>query len=200
MDEVRAMAAAGESVGRAMGSGVRTVREGAQRAGRAGAQATIKAARQAARSTESQLADRGLTPHQLLELIENNAQDGKKAVEVNKRKLRKQQARTGRDLRKAGRSARRDLEKKIKSTRRRRRWPWVLGLIALGAAAVAATRRSDSTTVQAEDVFDSPDAMHGEGRHAGAGSDAEPSTNGSGTLHRGNGAARDLDRGADNRN
>ncbi|WP_157433909.1 hypothetical protein [Actinoalloteichus sp. GBA129-24] len=198
---MRAMAAAGESVGRAMGSGVKTVREGAQRAGKASAQATIKAARQAARSAESQLAERGLTPQQLLELIESNAQEGKKTVAVNKRKLRKQQARTGRDLRKAGRSARRELEKKFKSTHKRRRWPWVLGLIALGAVAVAATRRSDSSAVQAEDVFDSPDAMHGDGRDpTGTGSDGGPSTNGTGTLHRGNGAARDLDRGADNRN
>ncbi|AOS60865.1 hypothetical protein [Actinoalloteichus hymeniacidonis] len=180
MDEVRAMAAAGESVGRAMGSGVRTVREGAQRASKAGTEATVKAARKAARSAEAQLAERRLTPQQLAELIESKARQGKITVASNKKKLRKQQARTGRDLRKAGKSARRELEKQLAGARKRRRWPWVLGLIALGGAAYVLSKRPEVDTIAVDEAFDSNDAMHSSGRE----SNETVSRNGSSPSHR----------------
>ncbi|WP_051713222.1 hypothetical protein [Actinoalloteichus caeruleus] len=145
MDEVKAMATAGESMGRAVGTGIRTVREGAQRAGRSGA----RASRDAARRAEDGLARRGLAPGQLAELIDENAKNARKGLDRRKKKLVKQRAKAQKQLRKAAKEARAELAKQNRP--RRRRWPWVLAaLVAAGAAAVAASKRQEEELFLAE--------------------------------------------------
>jgi hypothetical protein len=65
MDDVKAMSQAGETVGKAVGSGWQAARRGAKRAGQAGAEATTRAALAADRK----LTERGVAPRQLAEAL-----------------------------------------------------------------------------------------------------------------------------------
>jgi len=164
MDEVEAMARTGENVGRAVGTGVRTAREGAVRAGKLGKAAS----RQAIARAEQELTERGLAPEHLPELL------AQKATGLSRDDL----AERGRKARKQWEKARKDWEKKTVKTRKRlaanteaarkelaaridpapqksrRKWPWVLLVLAAlaGAAVVALSRRPEELPVaDAED-------------------------------------------------
>jgi len=107
MDEVRAMSHAGETVGRAMGTGLRTVRRGAVGVSHAG----VEAAARAAVAAERKLAEAGQ-------------------------------------------------ELTVGTSPARRRWPWLVALLGIVAAAATATvlRGRSSSDPAPVDQSDDPDA------------------------------------------
>ncbi|HEX4725540.1 MAG TPA: hypothetical protein VH333_23715 [Pseudonocardiaceae bacterium] len=124
MDEVQAMTHAGETVGRAVGTGLRTIRRGAVQVGQAGAEAAAKAAVAA----EQKLAESG--------------QDAAKELVATTRRARRDVAKAGQQAgEKVSRRAARNLHNLADSlpgaTRKRRRWPWLLAIIAVAAAGSA---------------------------------------------------------------
>jgi type II secretory pathway pseudopilin PulG len=142
MDEVKAMTHAGETVGRAVGTGLRTLRRGAVQAGQAGAEA----AAQAAVAMEHKLADSG--------------QEAVKELVKTTRKARRQLARNaqrtakdaGKQARKGARKAGKNLQRTVgdlteRTQRRSRRWPWLLvgGVAAAGVVAVLRSRQDQPT-------------------------------------------------------
>jgi hypothetical protein len=120
MDEVKAMARAGETVGKAVGTGLLVVRRGAQRAGQAGAEATVRAAHVA----EQKLAERGVAPKQLTEALAEGAEVAREEVAKTTRRTRRKLARTAKSTRKelgkAAKQARKNTAKSkpVKSAKR----------------------------------------------------------------------------------
>jgi hypothetical protein len=110
MDEVKAMTHAGETVGRAMGTGLRTLRRGAVQAGHAGAEVAVKAATAA----EQKLAATG--------------------TEASRRAAMRMH----------------DLADSLPGApKSRRRWPWLIALLGvLAAAGTIAALRSRRTEPQ----------------------------------------------------
>jgi hypothetical protein len=111
MDDMKAMTRAGETVGKAVGSGWLAVRRGAKRAGQAGADATTKAAHAADRK----LTERGFAPEQLAVALAEGAEVARQEVVKTTRRARKKLARTAKhtrkELAKAAKQARKDARK-----------------------------------------------------------------------------------------
>jgi hypothetical protein len=111
MDEVKAMTRAGETVGKAVGSGWRSARHNAIRAGQAGAEATSRAALAADRK----LTERGVAPRQLAEALAEGAEVARQEVVKTTRRARRKLAKTAKhtrkDLAKAAKQARKDAVK-----------------------------------------------------------------------------------------
>lgn len=96
MDEVKAMARAGEAVGKAVGTGMHAVRLGAQRAGHAGAEMTVRAAHVA----EQKLAERGVAPRQLTDALVQGAEVAREEAAKTTRRTRRKLERTAKNTRK----------------------------------------------------------------------------------------------------
>ncbi|GAA2821784.1 hypothetical protein [Saccharopolyspora taberi] len=164
MDEVKAMTRAGESVGRAVGTGLRSARLGACRAGRAG----MEMSRQAAALAEHELTNRGIDPDELQERI------ARRTTGMSRKELRKRSRKARKQLAKNAETARRELAARIApEPKRRRRWPWVLLVLAgIAAAGVALSRRPEELPVAEAD--DQPPRetprssvpSQGDGRHS----------------------------------
>jgi hypothetical protein len=141
MDEVKTMAQAGEHVGRAVGTGIRTARQGAALAGKASAAAS----RQAATRAEHELAQRGISTDELQERL------AQRATGMSRRTLAKKRRKARKQLSRNTRAARKELAARIDPTIRkgRRKWPWFLFVLAgLGiAAAVVLSRRPEEMPV-----------------------------------------------------
>jgi hypothetical protein len=170
MDEVKAMARAGECVGKAVGTGMRTARHGATRAGHVGAAVS----RQAAARAEQELAHRGISTEELQELLAQKATGmSRKDLAKKGKKARKQwekkAAKSRKQLSKNTKAARRELAARIEPTSRRgrRKWPWVLLVLAgIGVAVAAALSRRPEEIPVAEAEHDPFLAQHGEQRSA----------------------------------
>jgi hypothetical protein len=158
MDEVKAMTQAGETVGRAVGTGLRTLRRGAVQVGQAGAEAAARAATAA----EQKLAEGADTVRGVAS--DAQADIAKKQVDIVKRsrRARKQLAKdalrakkqTGKDLARTAKRVRKHAGKAAsdakgaagdllataspKARTRGRRWPWLVGIGVVGIAAGAA--------------------------------------------------------------
>ncbi|MCI2422306.1 hypothetical protein MOQ72_33230 [Saccharopolyspora sp. K220] len=151
MDEVKAMARAGESVGRAVGTGFKSARHGAKRASEVG----MALSKHAAARAEQELANRGISTDELQERIAQRATGmSRKELAKRGRKARKQwekkTAQSRKQLAKNTIAARKELAARIEPGKpKRRKWPWVLlalaGLVA--AAAVAFSRRPEEMPV-----------------------------------------------------
>jgi hypothetical protein len=165
MDEVKAMTQAGETVGKAVGTGLRTLRLGAVQAGQAGAEAAARAAAVAEqRLTESAETVRDTAANTQTEFVKTTRRARKKLAKRAKAKSKELKS-TGKDLRKTakksaqqareqakgnaddlrGRAAKKaakarasagDLVAGGKQSRKGRRWPWVLGLGVAAAGTV----------------------------------------------------------------
>jgi hypothetical protein len=111
MDDVKAMTRAGETVGKAVGSGWLAVRRGAKRAGQASADATSKAAHAADRK----LTERGVAPQHLAVALAEGAEVARQEVVKTTRRARKKLARTAKhtrkELAKAAKHARKEAKK-----------------------------------------------------------------------------------------
>ncbi|MCT2586538.1 hypothetical protein [Actinophytocola gossypii] len=111
MDEVKAMSRAGETVGKAVGSGWLTVRRSARRAGQAGAEATVRAAK----STDRKLTERGVAPQHLTQALSEGAELARQEIGKTTRRTRKKLARTAKhtrkELAKAAKKANKDARK-----------------------------------------------------------------------------------------
>ncbi|GLZ32673.1 hypothetical protein Lesp02_48610 [Lentzea sp. NBRC 105346] len=173
MDEVDVMTRAGESVGKAVGTGLKAARQGVVRAGHA---------------AEHKLAERGVTTDQIRGVLVDKADllMGKaEEVEKQTRRARKRLAKKShkaraelmnradevrKEVRKAAKSARKDAKIRAKEIRKaasslsgetpkRRRWPWLLALlVAAGVAGyVALTRRPEEIHLVDETPADEPD-------------------------------------------
>ncbi|NYH80771.1 hypothetical protein FHR84_004139 [Actinopolyspora biskrensis] len=151
MDEVKAMSRAGENVGKAMGTGVRTARTGAAKASRVGSDVT----RQAVALAEQELAARGISTDDLQERIAQRA-TGMSRKELAKRgkKARKEwdkrTAKQRKQLAKGTKAARKELAGRIDPAKpKRRKWPWIVLLLAglAGAAAAALSRRPEELPI-----------------------------------------------------
>ncbi|MGP4018604.1 hypothetical protein [Saccharopolyspora sp. 5N708] len=155
MDEVKAMARAGESVGKAVGTGIKSARHGAKRASEIG----MALSKQAASRAEQELANRGISTDELQERIAQRATGmSRKELAKRGRKARKQwekkTARSRKQLAKNTVAARKELAARIEPTKpKRRKWPWVLlGLAGLAAAGLAAfSRRPEELPVASAD-------------------------------------------------
>lgn len=168
MDEVKAMARAGESVGKAVGTGIRSARHGATRAGHAGAELSKHAAARA----EQELASHGISADELQEQLALKATGMSRADLAKKgKKARKQwekkAAKSRKQLAKNTKSARRELASKIDPVpKKRRKWPWVLlVLVGLGVAAAAALSRRPEELPIADAEHDFP-THDNDGRHS----------------------------------
>lgn len=108
MDDVKAMNRAGDTVGKAVSSGLLAARRGAKRAGQAGADATSRAAHTADRK----LTERGVAPRQLAEALVEGAEVARQEVAKTTRRARRKLAKTAKhtrkDLAKAAKKARKD--------------------------------------------------------------------------------------------
>jgi hypothetical protein len=108
MDDVKAMNRAGETVGKAVSTGLLAARRGAKRAGQAGAEATSRAAHTADRK----LTERGVAPRQLAEAFVEGAEVARQEVAKTTRRARRKLAKTAKhtrkDLAKAAKQARKD--------------------------------------------------------------------------------------------
>ncbi|GAA4865129.1 hypothetical protein [Saccharopolyspora cebuensis] len=155
MDEVKAMSRAGESVGKAVGTGVQQARIGTKRAGEVG----VALSKQAAARAEQELAERGLSTDELQELLAQKTTGmSRKQLAKRARKARKQwdkkTAKSREQLARNTEAARRELAARIEpAPPKRRKWPWLLlALAALGAvAAVALSRRPEEFPVAEAD-------------------------------------------------
>ena len=111
MDDVKAMTRAGETVGKAVGSGWLAVRRSAKIAGQASAEATTKAAHAADRK----LTERGVAPQQLATALAEGAEVARQEVVKTTRRARKKLARTAKhtrkELAKAAKQARKEAKK-----------------------------------------------------------------------------------------
>lgn len=179
MDEVKAMSRAGESVGKAVGTGVRGARHGAKRASKVGAEVT----RQAAVLAEQELASRGISTDDLQERIAQRATGmSRKELAKRSKKARKEwdkrTAKSRKQLAKNTKAARKELAGRIDpgKPKGRRKWPWVLLVLAgmAAAAAFALSRRPEELPVaEAEHRFPAHDAdshgVNGSGAAAGDG-------------------------------
>ena len=173
MDEVDAMTRAGERAGESVGKAVRAVRVGAVRAGHAGA----GAAAQLAELAEGKLAERGVTRDYVRGVVVDRAGalvERAEEVEKSTRRSRKQLAKRAKvvrkDLAKATERARKEAKVRAKDVRKaaeqarkelaaakapkRRRWPWVLGVLAAAAVAgyLALTKRPEEVHLEEEAV------------------------------------------------
>ncbi|MDR7302003.1 hypothetical protein [Haloactinomyces albus] len=178
MDEVKAMSRAGENVGKAVGTGVRSARHSAARASKAG----MEISRQAALLAEQELASRGINTEDLQERLMQRATGmSRKELAAKSKKARKdwdkKTAKSRKQLAKNTKAARKELAGRIsppEPQKGRRKWPWVLlALVGLGTAAAAVLMRRPEELPIAE-------AEHGRfplhdhnGQHATNGS-AEP--------------------------
>ncbi len=166
MDEVKAMAQAGETVGKAVGTGLRTARHGVTHAGKVG----VEVSKQAASRAEQELASHGISTDDLQEQLAQKATGmSRRQLAKKGRKARKQwEKRTGesrRQLAKNTRAARKELAAKIAPppARGRRKWPWVLLALAgiAVAAAVLLSRRPEEfpiASADSQDTFPPPEA------------------------------------------
>jgi len=167
MDEVDVMTRAGENVGKAVGTGLKAARQGVVRAGHV---------------AEVKLAERGITTDQVrgvlvdrADQLMGKAEDWEKQTRKSRKRLAKKSAQTRAELmgkaeevrkevRKAAKHARKDAKARAKEIRKaaanlgadapkRRRWPWVLGLLVAAAVAgyVAMTRRPEEVHLQEEE-------------------------------------------------
>lgn len=120
MDDVKAMTRAGETVGKAVGSGWRSARHNAKRAGLASAEATSRAAQAADRK----LTERGFAPRQVAEAIVEGAEVARQEVAKTTRRARRKLAKTAKhtrkDLAKAAKQARKDAAKSKTAKRARK--------------------------------------------------------------------------------
>jgi hypothetical protein len=145
MDEVEVLAHAGETAGEAMGKGLRAVRVGATKAGHAGAEVSSRLARLA----EHPLAEgalRGVAAQEQL----TKRRGGKR---VSAKKTRKAMRRKRKELAKTAHRLGDTLAEQI-APRRRRRWPWLLALLIVGAAAASvifARRPAEVSLTTAQD-------------------------------------------------
>lgn len=151
MDEVKTMAHAGETVGRAVGTGLRTLRRGAE---------------QVAAAAEQKLSD-GLDAANEARTM---AADARTEVVGTSRKARKQLAReaklTAKELTRSAQQVRKTARTALAvpgdlvsaatpKQRRRRKWPWLLGLgiaVAGAGAAYVLKSRQEPPTQPAEPV------------------------------------------------
>lgn len=117
MDDVKAMTRAGETVGKAVGSGWLAVRRSAKIAGQASAEATTKAAHAADRK----LTERGVAPQQLAVAFAEGAEVARQEVVKTTRRARKKLARTAKHTRKELAKAAKQARKEAKKSKPARR-------------------------------------------------------------------------------
>ncbi|WP_089948287.1 hypothetical protein [Lentzea xinjiangensis] len=166
MDEVDVMTRAGESVGKAVGTGLKAARQGVVRAGHV---------------AEVKLAERGITADQVrgtlverADTLMGKAEDWEKQTRRSRKRLAKKSAKTRAELvsraeevrkevRKAAKQARKDAKSRAKDLRKAaanlgadapkaRKWPWVVGLLVAAAVAgyVALTRKPEEVHLHEE--------------------------------------------------
>ncbi|GAA2334493.1 hypothetical protein GCM10009854_07650 [Saccharopolyspora halophila] len=160
MDEVKAMTKAGESMGKTVGTGVRSARHGAARAGEACGTVT----KQAAALAERELANRGVDTDELQERLAQRAtgmsrKQLAKRTKKARKKWDKRTAKSRKQWAENAAAARKELAARIDpEPKKRRKWPWaLLVLAALGAAAavaVALTRRPEEIPIADADDRD----------------------------------------------
>lgn len=135
MNEVEAMTKAGETVGK----GLRAARLSALRAGQAGA---VKTAELAALA-EEKLSEHGVAPEQLQHVFAETKADLVQrdlvgASRRTRKRLAKQTKRARKDLGRQAKQVSSELRSALDQTpKRRRRWPWIVGLLVAGAGTAA---------------------------------------------------------------
>lgn len=136
VNEVQAMAKAGQAVGIILGTLILTARRASVGFSRASAQASRRASRRTARRVRHELAQHGLTPDQVQELVAMQARHARRALAHNADHTR--QVLAGNVVK-----VRRELAARIDpAPRRRRRWPWLIVLVgAVGSATAYALSR-----------------------------------------------------------
>ncbi|WP_019856118.1 hypothetical protein [Actinopolyspora mortivallis] len=143
MDEVETLSRAGENVGKAVGTGVRSARHGARRARHAGSEVT----RQAVALAEQELAARGISTDDLQERIAQRAtgMSRKELAKRSEKARRKWEKRAAKQRKQLAEGAREFAERIEPAKPRRRKWPWLLLILAglAGAAAAALSRRPE---------------------------------------------------------
>jgi hypothetical protein len=146
MDDVKAMTRAGETVGKAVGSGWLAVRRGAKRAGQAGADATSKAAHAADRK----LTERGFAPEQLAVALAEGAEVARQEVVKTTRRARKKLARTAKHTRKELARAAKQARKDAKKSKPGRRAAKTAGRARKDAKKMKASMKSEMARLKAQ--------------------------------------------------
>jgi hypothetical protein len=145
MNEVETMAEAGAKAGEAVGKAVRAARRRAARAGQAGIERTHELVDFAAEEfAPTRKAARRM------------AKQARKDLKRTTGKARAEAARNANAIRKQARKVAEDLADTIdpRPRRRRRRWPWLVGLLVAGAATAVVVLSRRPNEVRLEDVRD----------------------------------------------
>ncbi|HEX5407695.1 MAG TPA: hypothetical protein VFX16_35960 [Pseudonocardiaceae bacterium] len=146
------MTNAGETVGRAVGTGLRTLRHGAIQVGHAG----VEAVREATAETQAEVVKttRKARKH-LAKDARRTTKTASKDLARGAKRARKHAGRTAKDAR----GAANDLMAAAKSggARRGRKWPWLLGIgvVAVGAGAAYALKSSQQVKLSAPEPEES---------------------------------------------
>ncbi|EWM14839.1 PE-PGRS family protein [Kutzneria sp. 744] len=158
MDEVETMTEAGAKAGEAVGRAVRAARRQAARAGQAGIEKThelvdfageeFKPTRKAARRMAKQ-ARRDL---------QRTADQARKDLKRTTGKARAEAVRNANQIRKQARKVAEDLADTVdpRPTKRRRRWPWLVGLVVAGGATAVVVLSRRPREVRLQDVREDP--------------------------------------------
>lgn len=151
MDEVETMAEAGARAGEAVGKAVRAARRRAARAGQAGIERTHELV---------EFANEEFAPTR--KAARKMAKQARKDLKRTAGKARAEAVRNANQLRKQARKVAEDLADSIDPRpKRRRRWPWLVGLLLAGGAAAVVVLSRRPREVRLQDVRDdSPGAVH----------------------------------------
>jgi vacuolar-type H+-ATPase subunit H len=161
MDEVKAMTHAGETVGKAVGTGLRNLRLGAVQVGQAG----VEAVRDATAETQAEVV--ATTRRARKQLVKDARRTGKSAAKDARRTAKS----AAKDLGRGSKRARKHAVRTARNAKgaandllaaagpgrnKRRRWPWLLGIgvVTAGAAAAFAMKGQQETAPAPEQIED----------------------------------------------
>ena len=163
MDEVETMTEAGAKAGEAVGRAVRAARRKAARAGQAGIERRTNWWISPVRSSRRRARPPARWPSRPAE-TSSAPRPGRKDLKRTAGKARAEALRNANEIRKQARKVAEDLAETVdpRPTKRRRRWPWLVGLVVAGGATavVVLSRRPREVRLQDVREDESPGSVH----------------------------------------
>lgn len=147
MDEVKAMTNAGETVGRAVGTGLRTLRLGAVQVAAAAEQKLADSADTVRGTAAETQAEIGRTSRRARKQLVKDAKVAARDLARDAKRVRKHAGQAARDIANAPVAA-------VQGPKRGRKWPWLVGvgvaMAGAGAVYVLRSRQQDGQSAQGD--------------------------------------------------